>query len=243
MTVKDLPDNYPWLPGSERYPIADLGELAARLGALSTFDRRGEVLFQSDFEYELGQFTTATSGTGAAVAAVSTPLYLGPKSIKLTGGSDGTRLARIFWHAAPVKENKWGLEVSVDFGSFVESFELCMRYYDGTNEYDALIKIVAADWSIQVEDNVAGWVTIGTFGFFGASGASFHTIKLVADFANKVYTRVIIGSREIDLSDYTLLLTGAPGEYNLFHRLTLVSLDTKNAIAHLGHIIVTGNEP
>lgn len=243
MTINDLPDNYPWLPGSERYPIADLGEHASRLGALHKFDRRGEVVFQSDMGHGLGPFSTATSGLDGVVKVVSDETYHGPYAIRLVAGSTVSHFARIFFYSAPVKTNQWGIEISADFGSHVESLEILMAYLDGTNINHAAVKIVAADWSIQVEDHDDGYQTVDTFGFFGAAGASFHTIKLVADFVNNKYVRLMIGSREFDLSAYDLVITGAPGEYNLYHRITHVGTDGENGEITIGHVLVTANEP
>ena len=241
--MPDMPDGSKYLPGSTRFPLMDMGELAVRLGSVDSYDRRGEVLALVNFAHGVGGLTTALSGVGSEVRVVADPVFMGPFGLQLIGGSTLSRYSRVFFYASPSKVGQWGFEASFSFGSDVESLELVTQYYDGENEHDAAVRILAADWSVQVQKHPSTWVTVGEFGYFGAPGSSFHHLKLVADYATGKYVRVMFGNREVDISEYTLPLAGTPGEYNVVHRVTVVSTPGNNGVVTLGHLLVTGNEP
>ncbi|GAG01299.1 unnamed protein product, partial [marine sediment metagenome] len=63
----DMPDDYKWLPGSTRFPLSDIGELAVRLGSLCSYDRRGEVIFIDDFGHGVNGYVLSHVGTGGKI--------------------------------------------------------------------------------------------------------------------------------------------------------------------------------
>ncbi|GAH29279.1 unnamed protein product, partial [marine sediment metagenome] len=92
------------------YTFDDLSELAVRLGSISQFDRRGDVIFQDSFEYGLGKWLLCGDKTGDEQILISKRSRSGGYCVKLTGGSEGSLYSAMYIHLAYPVLSKLGME-------------------------------------------------------------------------------------------------------------------------------------
>jgi len=78
--MPDAPDWYKYLPGSDRYILEDMGELAARLRSPITYDRRGEVLYFDMMEHGLAPYFTEENEEGSYVISAQVKDVFGEES-------------------------------------------------------------------------------------------------------------------------------------------------------------------
>lgn len=243
MTVKDLPDNYPWFPDSGRYPMRDSGELAARLNSPVVFDRRGEVIYVDDMSHGIGRYTILTSGAGAGVRVVAASSVSSGYAIRLTGGSDNDEYANITKYLSVADLNKWGLEVAVSFIDAFANFRASLFYYTGAVAYHMGVILDDAANEIQIDEEGAGYTKIADLPASVLAGGLFHNIKIVGDMKTGYFDRLILNYVEYDLSAYQMETYGIPTIQSQMIQLNLMSNTGDNDECDIGRIIVTSGEP
>lgn len=243
MTLKDLPDNYPWFPDSGRYPMQDSGELAARLRSPNVFDRRGEVIFIDDMRYGLTPYTILTSGAGAGVKVVASAGLTGPYAIRLTGGSDDDMNASITKFLGVADINNWGLEVGVAFNDDFDTFRGTLRYHTGAALYSMSFQLDFANGDLEIDEEGAGYTTIASLPGKMTQGGMFHNIKIVGDMRTKYFKRLIFNYTEYDISEYLMETAASVNLESQMVQLALTSDSGDNDSCDIGRVIVTSGEP
>lgn len=237
------PDWWGAEPGQTTFQVQDVGELAARLGSIDTFDRRGNVIFLEDFESGFtprwlreSQYTgvPVLSGAGARSGAYSLKLETTPVS--------GAACGILCYRPLPVM-GKIGLEASFAIGGHVGIIAVGMGLYDGTNFAIFSVRYLPPTDKWQYLDSAGAWVDLFTSMVLYESPTIFHTLKIVADYENGEYFYIIVNEREQGLSG----IAGRTGEQVAIPSLviysTVINDDTNIGTAYLDDVIVTQNEP
>jgi hypothetical protein len=220
----------------------DLAELAARLGSIDVFDRRGYVLWWDDFKHGLGAWRTATDGTGASVALSTVYPKWPPFALKLTGGSDGSRIAEAYKYFKLPVAGKIGVEISIDFLTDFDEFYLELRMDDLTTIHRAKIKIDGSLGTLHYLDSDNDYQELGdVLGLVDAYGG-YHNLKLVVDFSVDEYVRVILDRTAYDLTDVASYTAGDPSSPFMRLHTQLVSRDGENDECQIDGVIVTQDE-
>jgi len=243
MTIKDLPDNYPWFPDSGRYPMGDEGELAARLGSPVVFDRRGEVIFADDMRHGLAPYTITTSGLGAGGKVVAAACFSGPYAIRLTGGSNLDQYATMTKFLSVADINNWGLEVGVAFNDAFSEFRGTLRYYDGANTLSMSFYVNDDDGELLIDQEGAGHEKIADLPGNILQAGMFHNIKIVGDMRTGYYKRLIFNYTEYDISAHQIETYATPVLQSQQIQLSLTSDAGDNDTCDIGRVIVTSGEP
>ena len=243
MTIKDLPDNYPWFPDSGRYPMGDSGELAARLNSAVVFDRRGEVIYVDNMSHGLAPYTVLTSGVGAGARVVTASSLVSGYAIRLTGGSNFDECANITKYLSVPDVNKWGLETAVSFIDAFASFRASLFYYTGAVAYHMGVIIDDDANEIQIDTEGVGYTKIADLPASVLAGDLYHNIKIVGDMRTGFYDRLIVNYVEYDLSEYQIETYGAPIVQSQAVQLQLTSDTGDNDECDIGRVIVTSGEP
>ena len=246
--TKDLPDyeSTPQVFGDS--PIVDLAELAARLGSPYLFERRGDIVYLDDFEDCIdgaalpGRWGTGGSGTGYAVIASNTVSYTGLLSVKLTGGSDGSRNAFIQKNYPAARSTRWAqlFFFSLSSSANTASINNNLRGDNGTLLYQGLARL-ASD-SLEIYTNGA-WVTVKENLNLYHNSAQFHAFKLVIDYSTKKYVKLWLDDETVDISEYDLYSLASSGKKYRQAQAYVYSVAGKNAIMYLDNLVVTENEP
>lgn len=235
-------DWYQYRRNSSTYPVGDLAELAARLGSPSTFDRGGDILWLDDFEHGLRGWLTGTLGAGASVAISPVSAKFGGYSVRMVGGSDGIRQARIQRNIAYPFPSIIAIEVSFTLDPHVDYVQASLYLYDGATQKRAVIRYnyVAQEIRYRDENNVVQ--TLATNINLTVDTPIYHTIKLVADFPNTRYHRLVLDNHHYDLTHLPLNNPPNPRAPYLNTAFHLYSIADENAVAYVDGYILTQDE-
>lgn len=237
------PDWYGYRRTSKTHPLGDLAEHAVRLGAINSFDRRGDIAFIDSFEYGLQKWNQITGGAGANIEI--TPQYClhGGYSIELTGGSDGSCYACIEHHGALLPTNQIGVEVAFSLASLIDQIHLQLITYDGTSVRNTVVRF--NDVGNLLESYQGG----GVFPLIHAvtptprNSYSFNHLKYVFNPITGHYVRAIFNNTEYDISQHTYHTIGSALAPCFIVYVWLYSRAANNDIAYIDNLIVTQDEP
>jgi hypothetical protein len=243
MTIPDLPDNYPWLPGSERFPVGDIGELAARIGSPVTYDRRGEVLWYDIFERGVAGWTEQTGGNDGSVRVTADRPLIGGFAALLSSPSAGDEQIAMERFLNPAKVNKWGIEVAFAFTSVFNTFDIELNWIDGSNVWYGSIRVNYANEDVSYLKTLTTWSKIADLEIITIAQGMYNRIKLVCDFDSGKFERIMINQTEYDLSEVTMLKrSSSSGPYanlNLVFNGNIGNVRTMK----VDSVIITANEP
>ena len=220
-----------------------LNELIACLTPAKRFDRRGEVIFVDNFEDGLGKWGTTTTGLLGAVAVSSTEALFGGLSAKLTGGSDSSRFAEIYYRIPPPPLSNLGLEFAVRPDVNVEYIDCYIDYYDGVTLYSGAISYDTVNEKWTYKTTAGAWVDFFTGAKMTAAEKLFHHCKLVIDPVGHKYVRALVSGEEKDMSTYDLYTDPDVTAPRVSILILVYSLAGYNAVGYVDSVIVTQNEP
>lgn len=220
----------------------DLAELAARLGSIDVYDRRGYVIWWDDFRRGMGAWTTTLSGTGAAAALSTSGPKWPPFSLKLTGGSDGGRSAQITKYFGPAMAGGIGLEASVDFLSDFYDFSFKVELDNNVAYYQPSVKFFSDTDKIYYLSGAGSWVELDDLPLMYHTFSGYHNVKLVVDFDAGYYIRLLLDDSDYDLSDYALPSTPTFGNHHLGVLIYVRSRDGQNDSCYVDGVIITRDE-
>lgn len=225
------------------FALDDMAELAARLGSIVTFDRRGDVIWLDDFEDNINKWEQSTPGAGASIALSTEAAHNGAKSCKIVDGSDNwwSAITRVL--GIPVV-SKTGSELSFADQDDDTKLELRSQFYNGTDIYRAAIRYVPDEGNFDVEDETLGWVTLASGISIPSHVYAWQTMKLVWDLDSKKYVRAILNDTEYDLSAYTPVDVGTSAVRQLIIDIYLwPEVTGGNRHGYVDDFILTQNEP
>lgn len=223
--------------------LQDMGELAARLGSIVTFDRRGNVLFFDDFQTGLSRWSQGTVGAASSIyISLLTGLW-GPYSIGFTAGPNAGDLCSLNRYFAYPVPSRIGLELASTLHSDVGNLYLNLAHRNDDETVRFRVRYLGSTDAFQYLDSAGAYQDLATgLGVYTGSD-QFHHFKLVVDLTDNTYVRAIMDNHEYDLAD----IEG----YNVAHGPgvlvgTLISLESSGAassVVNLGGVIITQNEP
>ncbi len=220
-----------------------LGELAAVLSPAKKFDRRGDVLFIDDFEDGAAHFSTTLVGTGAAVAITSAESNVGGFAAKLTGGSDSSRYAEIYYRIPVSAGVRMGAEMAFRLGSDIQFVVLEFWFYDGSKRHQAALRYVTASDLWQYADINTDFQTLKTGVNLAADAHHFPPVKLAINTETDKYVRALIAGEKIDMSTYDFYSTTDTTPPALLTMIDAYSDLNKNGWMYVDPVIITQNEP
>ncbi len=243
MTIPDLPDNYPWLPGSERFPLGDLGEHAVRLGSPMRFDRRGEVLWYDIFEYGLAPYRTVVNGAGSSVKLSTANTFMSAGAALLTAGSDGLKAAELQKSIQPAVLGRWGFELAIAFLSDWDYLDIIFSIRDGTTLSIPHIRLSLTDAELQYRDENFAYQEIATIGSMTTTPPTYRLLKFVFDVLTGEYAYLRFGPDEYDLEGKSFKQSASATAAQFYCLMRLGGRSGENDTAQIGHVIFTANEP
>ncbi len=220
----------------------DLAELAARIFSINTYDRRGKVVWWDDFRGGMNGWTTATSGTGAAVALSTAHPKWSPFCVKMTAGSDTLRQAYLLRYLGEWGVDAIGFELSVAFPTAFSSFYCGLGLYDGVTHHQAACILSDVNDKIYYNDEDGASQELDDLMLTTPDGVPYITMKLVADFTEDKYVRFMVDRDEYDLSAYSLYAAANTTYRYLLIAARLTGRAGENDYCYVDGVIVTQEE-
>ena len=225
------------------YQLSDLAELAARLGSIVTFDRRGEVVFLETFEDGLHRWNTSPAGTGAAVDLSRASARSGGHSCRLRTGSTGWTAAGIDNRVGPPTLSPLGLEVSFAMADTLKEFVAQLIVYTGSRVQAYRFRYVSASKIVQVWTAAGAYQTVIANVNLVANADAYHTLKFVVDPVNEIYVRCLLNALSGDVSLIAPQAIDDPTSPHLHVDLEAIGSLATNLTSYVDDVIVTQNEP
>lgn len=232
-----------YLVASEAIEAITRAELAVRLGSVVTFDRRGDVLFLDSFEDGLAGWEPSSYGEGGSAVQSSVRARTGAFSCLLTAGSDDYHCAAILrWIPYPCLSS-FGFEFSFTYQNLFDYLYLEAYLYTGTFYYRFRIRYVPSEEKIQYEDLSGVFQDIATGVPLLSEEHLFNTMKLVVDFVEGKYKRLLLNNLSYDLTDIPVYRLGGITPAYLYFNIYLEGREDENDKAYIDDVIITQNEP
>jgi hypothetical protein len=241
--AQDAPDDSLWQPGSTRALVVDLGELAVRLGGVSSYDRRGEVLWWEDGRHGLADWDTISAINGASCVVSCDRTKGSGYCLRMDTGAAVGSSVRLTHNDNAILAGSIGIEEIAIISSALQYHYLYIDLYTGSRHCIFAMQIDQAARVIQYKDASLAWVTCYNYPTTFINGDIRRQLKIVADITTGLYKRLIFENIEIDLSAipiYSVLNTSrAYLSAQIFH--SGAGAATSSCI-HNGTIL-TANEP
>jgi hypothetical protein len=223
---------------------SDIAELSARQGSPDVYDRRGNVIFIDNFGDGIDNYVYVLgAGAGAAREWRADVYDRGGFSLRLSGGVGTASSFSRQWNT--LNPGKIGVEISaaIPATGLFASLSLISYFFDGANVHQMGLLFNPATATLSIYDSTGGLQVIGTGGSMAGVVNAFSAMKLVIDFANDRYVRVLMNQGEKDLSKYKGRVT--PFVSGVFASFvgTIQSRPTFNDYISIGSVIVSQNEP
>lgn len=231
-------------PFGTRYtgdPVTN-AELAARLGRINTFDRRGEVVWFDDFEDNLAKWVVSASGLGASVALSTASAKNGAQSCKITSGNVIGDYSQIIKYTPYPKLTRIGFEIAFTCNGSMSTYNFSIILYDGTNYYECSLRYLPPTTDLQAYNDGA-WVSLSTAIKIYNSSSLFNIIKIVGDFSTKKLTRVMLNHHQFDLTPYAMFTSDSAVGACLQFTVNALTAVNSNQPCYVDDAIITQNEP
>lgn len=230
-------------PKHVTYGLDDLGEQAVRLRSPHLWDRRGDVLYITDFREGLGMFHEAAYGEGADVVLVTGFSRQGAYSVRLRAGEDDTQEANLQL-AFPVQDpSAAGLEFSFSVAQWTALVTAEIRWYDRTNEYIAIVIYDHEHTQLRYHRDLVTEEVLDDDVALNECTRPEHTLKLVVDMVTGLYARFMLDDQTYSVFDYPVY--GQPDNRSPYLTFWIthygVALHTPDC--YIDNVIVTQNEP
>ena len=239
---RGLPDYYnPDTIVSQR--LANVEEVVTAVRKIGNIDNRGRTLFFDNFNSNLSGWVLGTDGDGAAGVISTAQAFIPPASALLDTGTLGgegesSMLKRVQLGASALL----GFETSFWYQEDAPWFRMEVRYDLAGDEFFARLEVRPASGEVRIHSS-AGSTIIGDVGFVASGEGAWLPLKLVADFANGEYSRVLVGQEQIDVSAYAILssVLALPGRAEF--KLHCLAANAVTNDAYIGHAAGTVDEP
>jgi len=223
--------------------ISDPGEAAARLGSINIYDRRGWTVWMDDFEAPSLKWHSFFTAPGGIAVLSTTTAWMGIQSVFLNvpaGLLAESYIDRIF---PLIRLGKVGFEFWLQGVTKAPGYlRLRVDIYDGSTPYRTELLYDTTAEIIYI-NTPAGTIPIATGVFMAASSFYFLPVKLVVDMDTDLYTRLIVGAREFDISTHSAVALAASGDRYIHVYFYVHGEATIDKWMYIDNFIMTQNEP
>jgi len=224
------------------YGNIDNAEVAARLGSIDTFDRRGNLVWMDDFEKGAAKWNLAGNGLGNTQAISATRARNGQSSMLLTCGSNGLLNAQMGKYMPLPALKTIGVEMSFSLGANVSRFSFNVWLYYNNRLYKAQLAFHVADEEIYYMNSAGANVLLDASHTFRETSSYWTTVKLVVDWSTGRYIRAIINDATYDLSAQLMNNTALVSDRYLYVLIDGYSVAASNGTIFVDDVIITQNE-
>lgn len=231
------------VPVGPVYTSTDIAELAARLGSIDTFDRRGNVIFLDDFKDGIAKWGKAGSGAGEGIEWTAEYIGSGGFAAKLYTGDTLGNYAQMSTSLPYPVLSKLGFEVSYSIDWYLDHVSLLMHLATGTQLATAIIEWDRASGQCLYFGSDGNYHTLTPLMRLLTVKAHFNTAKLAIDPLTWEYVRFILNNTAYDLSNKAFRVVDSPAAPYLDCAVIIATNANHIATAYVDKAIITQNEP
>jgi len=237
------PDYGIYAPKTTIISIEDLGELAARLGSIVNFDRKGDVLWLDDFEDDISKWRSQLTGDrGSVLWSPNHPHSKGFSLKATTGETNEDEVSLTKWFASPVL-SRIGCEYHFTSHEKLGYIAFANQIMPGTGRYTGSVKYTRATKTWQYYDATEGFTDLSPTMELEEGEYAYNAVKLVMDFTTNYYVSLIVNKTTYDLSSYPLRSLDWAYEPGMRPQITIQNNSAAAAIIYFDNVIITQNEP
>jgi hypothetical protein len=240
---KDTPDWAGIYNNQYVYVLNDMGELAARLGSVYAYDRRGAVLWQTDFSHGLGDVTIPAGLLHGNVALVGEGCFSAPFCAQLTADGHSGGLIYLYKTLPPLRRSAIGMSCIFQPNAFVDQLTLEVDYFTGTQRLRGQLVFDYVNSRVYITDSagiydITASIPLPTLEYF------YTFAKIVIDPTTGSYSRVVVNEVDLDLSAHALnaAVSVVTAQLRLWIQLDQLSTSL-DSIVLLDNIVFTYAEP
>lgn len=242
-----MPHGYPdygvGAPIQTVYTLHDMGELAARLGSIVTFDRRGSIFWLDDFADGVHKWEFAEDVAPGDLIWSPDKARSGAFSAKLVTSPNAWQYAYMTHYFTIPVLNRVGFEFSFIHPLFLGFLRIRIYLYDGTHYHFFGINCAPAFNYVEYWDKTDAWKYVTKDFTFRQHDWVFHTIKLVVDLTTGKYVRLIINDTFFDLSKYEYYHVDSPIAPYAWMEISTAPVGANTLNTYIDDVILTQNEP
>lgn len=236
------PDYGAYSPQTYIGSLSDMAELAARLGSIVIFDRRGRVVNLDDFEGAQLKWIVGFS-IGSTVTFDHSYPQSGSQCVKLTPSAAVGTWVAISKEFGVVISQRLGSEISFCNPSSSLSFYVELAYWDGTDFYRGRAKLDFNTNKMYLYTGTGSWTEFMDIDAFYTSSFTYFHFKLVVDLETKKYVRVMLNGVEYDISAYALAVGAGAGAKRLQQTFSATNETGAAGSIYIDDSIFTQEEP
>lgn len=224
------------------YPLFDMAELATRLGSVMSYDRRGALIWWDDFRHGVAGWAVPTGPPASAFNLTADYWERPPFSGELFEGLGDNHTVLITRQLEVPQATNVGVQISALFGTDCGWLELRWRQYTGTYLYTLILGADPIGQRIRLTSAEGTTTLLSTTGDFRDAGYFLH-LKLVFDMETHLPVRLLALEEEIDISAYTMSVTGDNSPPMLEIGIEHYSGAPAETSIYIDNVIVTAAEP
>jgi len=230
-------------PISILYGLDDLGEQAVRMGAVSSWDRIGHVVFSDNFREGVGAWHSVVSSADGVVGLFTGDTVSPPFCVRMVNGSGGAFYARMEHYLGYAYRGQVGIEFSVAYGTDIEYIKFGIASSLATGRQFFYIRFEPATGDLDYGTDAVGWTNFANVGVLGGNIEEWRTFKLVVDFITGFFVRVVFLGVAYDMSAIAASAAAAIARRYWWVYIENDSTDATQYEMRVDDVIVTIDQP
>lgn len=229
-------------PRTTTFGLDDWGEVAVRLGSPVLYDRRGDVVWMTDFREGISELLPSNFGVGSGVSLWTGAQRQGAFCVALICGAALDDYGQVQKYVPYPVTSGIGVEVSFSVAQHTWSVEMGFFWLDGTRERQAAVRVRPTANVLEYYDGTLGWTQEAAGLDLRELDYAQHTMKLVANTVDNRYVRVLLNQNEHPLAPHPVVDVGAATTIDLMMYVLHVGDGGGADECFIDNMIITQNE-
>jgi len=241
--MPDAPDGYQYRLESGRHVLADMAELAVRLGSSVAYDRRGTVILVDPCQDDIAGWLGEVVGANSVVSLSDTIAYRHAGSLQLVAGPDDMDAAYVYRNVQVIAEADFGVEITFRVTANIKWVTLTIAYHNGTHRYQGFVRLHAVDNELQYIDEDGVYQALESVADVNDDNDLWHTLKLVVDANDTAYRRICYDSSVHDALGYAMPVVAMDTPPHFYISIIVICSGDNDAQVNVNDFIITIEEP
>lgn len=241
--VHGQPDWSPLPPKATTFTLEDLAEHAVRVGSPVTHDRRGDVVWYTDFRHGLGDVESEGESGYELRLVAGGPARQGSFAACLYFPSGSIGYGTILKYLPYPVLGRVGLEATFSAEAFHADWELELQLRTGAVVIQPRIRYDVVNESLGYRPSAGADVLFATGLNLQALDTSHLTLKMVADLGAREYVRCIFNEHEYSLADIDCLTQTISLTRSFRAMVSSRNVNDLEMFGYVDNVIITQNEP